>query len=63
MFEINLLSIWIPIAISIIIIIVGRVFPGGGGDYSFEGCFILAGVVILILLIWLVWFILKFIFQ
>ncbi len=63
MLEVNLFSIWIPIIITVIIIIIGMVLPGGGGDYSFEGCFILAGVVISVLVVWIIWFICRSIFS
>ncbi len=58
MIEINLLSIWIPIVISVILIIFA--INGGIGDYS--DFFIMQITVFFIVVIWLIWFILKEIF-
>ena len=58
MIEINLLSIWIPIILSIVLFFIAM--GSGIGDYS--DIFIMPATVFLIMVIWLIWFILKEIF-
>jgi hypothetical protein len=59
MIELNLLSIWIPIIVSVVLLIWG-IFSNDNGDFG--GLFTLPFSIFGILLIWVIWFILKEIF-